>query len=145
MGLILLRENFLLRVRQLIVFQSLFWKLGAIFGASSFHLSNFERIIKSKKGYAHGTHCLKSRIGLYMQVQLGPPILVEQARKMDFNSPTPLLVDYNVTIKKTWVTLCYFLQTHGLGLNPWFHPLYFTNNYTIMSFSRMACNDGVTG
>jgi hypothetical protein len=30
---------------------------------------------------------------------------VGQARKPGFNSPTPFLVDDNVRIKKTWVTL----------------------------------------
>jgi hypothetical protein len=35
-----------------------------------------------------------------MQGKLGPPILVGQARKPIFNSPTPLLVDDNLSIKE---------------------------------------------
>ena len=33
-------------------------------GTSSFHLSNFERILGSKIGYVHVTCCPKSRISL---------------------------------------------------------------------------------
>ena len=64
MGLVLHSENNLLRARWVIVYQSLFWKLGETYGTSSFHLKNFERILGSKIGYAHGTHCPKSWIGL---------------------------------------------------------------------------------
>ena len=48
-----------------------------LFGISFFCLSNFGRIVGSKIGYAHGTYCLDRP----MQGQLGPLILVEQARK----------------------------------------------------------------
>ena len=43
----------------------LLFKVGETFGTSSFHLvSNFERILGSKIGYAQGTCCLKSPISL---------------------------------------------------------------------------------
>ena len=49
---------------------------GGAFGtSSSFHLSNFERILRSKIGHAHGTHPLKSQIDL-CKAHLGPSILV---------------------------------------------------------------------
>ena len=48
---------------------------GGAFGTSSFHLSNFERILRSKIGLAHGTHPLKSQIDL-CKAHLGPSILV---------------------------------------------------------------------
>ena len=38
---------------------------------------------------------------------LGPPILVRQARKPVFDSPTPLFAYGKLSIKKTWVTLCW--------------------------------------
>ena len=53
-----------------------------------------------------------------MQDQLGPPILVGRARKTVFNSPTPLLTDDNVSVKKYRMTLRQFSSTHGLGLKP---------------------------
>lgn len=34
------------------------------FGNFHFYLSNFERVLGSKKGYAHGTHCPNSWIGM---------------------------------------------------------------------------------
>ena len=46
------------------MYQSLYWKFGEIFGTSSFHLSNFVRILGSKIGYAHGNQCPKSWLGL---------------------------------------------------------------------------------
>ena len=58
------------------------------FGTPSFHLSNFERIFK-----------IKNR-----GMRIGPVILV--AIKPIFNSPTPLFVYGNLSIKRTWVTLC---------------------------------------
>ena len=41
-----------------------------------------------------------------MEGYLSPPILVGQARKRVLNSPTPFLVDDNLSIEKTWMTLC---------------------------------------
>ena len=41
-----------------------------------------------------------------MQSQLDPPILIGQASKPGFNSPTPFLVYGNLDIKKTWMILC---------------------------------------
>jgi hypothetical protein len=35
-----------------------------------------------------------------------PSILVGQVRKPNFNNATPLLVKDNLSIEKTWVTLC---------------------------------------
>jgi hypothetical protein len=63
---------------------------------------------------------------------------------------TPLYVYDSLSIKKTWVTLCEFSQTQGLGLNVSFHLLCFTN-YSIMArkvaqkpkrnrFSRKTCH-----
>ena len=45
---------------------------------------------------------------------------------LGFNNMTPLFVYDNFSIKITWVTLCSFLQTQGLGQNMWFHLLCFT-------------------
>ena len=66
------------------------WKLGVIFGTSSFHLPNLERISGSKIGYAHGI--------CYPKFQIG--ILVGQVRKSLLNSPTPLFVYGNLSIMK---------------------------------------------
>ena len=38
--------------------------LGAEFGTSSFHISNFERVVGSEKVYVHGTRCPKCLIDL---------------------------------------------------------------------------------
>jgi hypothetical protein len=70
------------RVRRRAYFESL-W---SNFWGFLFHLTNFERILGSKKGYVHGTCCPKSRIGLH-KASLGPPILVGQARHPVFNRP----------------------------------------------------------
>ena len=48
----------------------------------------------------------------------GPPILVGQARKTDFNSPTPLLVDYNVTIKENLGDFVLLLTNSWFGTKP---------------------------
>ena len=48
-----------------------------------------------------GTRRPQSMINLYMQSQLGPPILVGQAIKDGFDSPPPLFLYGNVSIKKT--------------------------------------------
>ena len=42
----------------------------------------------------------------------------------------------NLSIKKSWATLYLFFYIQGLGLNPWFHLLYVTNN-SIMSFKTL--------
>ena len=66
-------------------------KVRCNYETSSFHISNYERILGSKIRYAHGTHCPKSHIGL-CKASLGPPILEGQAKKTVFNSPTTLFV-----------------------------------------------------
>lgn len=60
MGFILSTKSSLARhlLEPIIVYQ----KLGDNFGTSSFHFSNFERLIKPKIGYAHEIHCSKSHI-----------------------------------------------------------------------------------
>ena len=65
--------------------------LGANFGTFSFHLSNFERILGSRNGFVHGTHCPKS-ISAYAKLAW-PPILVGQARKLVLDCPTSRLLD----------------------------------------------------
>ena len=109
MGLILLWESFLLRTRLFIMFWSLFWKLGANFGPSSSHLSNFERILRSNKGHMYDTCYPKSWINLCKASFTHPPILVEQARGLVSKSPTLLLTDDSLSVKKAWVTLCLLL------------------------------------
>ena len=42
------------------------------------------------------------------------------ARNPVFNRSTPLIVYVNLSITKTWATLCWFSSTRGLGPNPWF-------------------------
>lgn len=71
----------------------------------------------------------------YARLAWSAPILVGQAKNLVFNRPTPLYVYDNLSIKKTWVSLCAFQQTQGLELNPWLHRLYFTN-YSIAADSK---------
>ena len=52
--LILIWEYFISKAPQLIMYSNLFWNLGANFGTSSLHFSNFEKYFGSKIGYAHG-------------------------------------------------------------------------------------------
>jgi hypothetical protein len=47
-----------------------------------------------------------------------PPVLVGQARKLVFNSLTPLFVYDKFSMKKTWVTLCQFSYTQGICNGP---------------------------
>jgi hypothetical protein len=77
-----------------------------------FHLSNVGIILGSKIGYLHGKCCPKSWIVLW-NANLGSPILVGQARKLVFNSPTPIFVHGNLSIKKTCVTC---VESHKLVL-----------------------------
>ena len=49
-----------------------------------------KRNLGSKIGYVHGT-CQPQSQNWPLQDQLGPPILVRQTIKLDFNNPTPLL------------------------------------------------------
>ena len=58
-------------------------------------------------GYEHGTHGPSHP----MQGWLSPPILVGQLRRLIFNSPTPLFVYDNLSIKKFWLTLCLILMS----------------------------------
>ena len=90
-------------------------------GTNSFHLSNVERILRSKKGYVHGTHIPNP--GFAFTRLVGPPILVRQARKLVFNNPTPLLMDDKGSLKKN---------------NSRFSPLHFTNNSTTVYISKIA-------
>ena len=46
------------------LYQNLFLNLGSIFRISSFHLSNFKRIVRSKLLYVHETRYPKSKISL---------------------------------------------------------------------------------
>ena len=105
-GLILFWGNFLLGALYLVVYESLFWKLGKTFGTFHFHLSNFKRIWGSKMGLHRGLTILNPI--LVMQGYLYPPVLVRQARKLVSNSPTPLFVYDNLSTKKTCVTLCQY-------------------------------------
>jgi len=91
------------------MFWSLFWKLGAIIGPSSSHLSNFEKILRFNKGHVYDTRYPKSRINLCKAKYAHPPILVEQARGLVCKSPTLLLTDDSLNVKKAWVTLCLLL------------------------------------
>ena len=103
MGLILFWENFLLRAYYFIVYQVLFWNLGVSFGVSSSHLKNFERILGCKIGYVHGARSPKSRNG-FCNANLASLILIGQAREPVLNSPTPLFIYKNLSIKKTRMT-----------------------------------------
>ena len=75
--------------------------------------------------------------------QLGPSILVGQARKLIFYNLTSLFVYGNLSIKKTWVTLRKFSWTQALGVNPWFHLLYFTDNSSVFKTFPMLNRDRV--
>ena len=64
MGYILLWKIFLLRAFRFVMYRSVLWKLGEIFRTSSFHLSNYGRILRIEIGYAPGIRYPKSRIGM---------------------------------------------------------------------------------
>lgn len=42
----------------------------------------------------------------YGKASLGLPFSIEWVRKLAFDSPTSLSVNGNLSIKKSWVTLC---------------------------------------
>ena len=81
------------------MFWRIFWRLGANFGISSFDLSNCKRVVGLEKGMRMESATLNVRLAY---ARLAWPILVRQARKPGFNSPTPLLVDDYLSIKETW-------------------------------------------
>ena len=72
MGLILLLRKFSIKSMLAHCVSELFWKLGEFFETSSYHIRNFDRLLKSKIRYAHGIHYLKSWIILY-KVSLAHP------------------------------------------------------------------------
>ena len=78
------------------MFGTLFTKLGADFGTSSSHLSNFERVLGSKNGCARGARCVNPKLA-YARLAW-PSILVGQARRLVLNSPTLILVDDSLSI-----------------------------------------------
>ena len=107
-----------------IVYQILYWKLGETFGMSSFHLKNSEGVLGLKCGMRMGSIVLN--LGLVNARLVWPiHILVGQAKRLVFNSPTP-----HTLCMVIWAleNLGSFSLTQGVGVNPWFHVLYFTNN-----------------
>ena len=74
------------------------------------NLKNFERVLRSEIRHVHGTNCPNIWIRLcHHSRNAKKPIEV-------FNSPTPPFVYGNLSIKKTWVIMCEFSLTRGLGL-----------------------------
>lgn len=63
MGSILQEPN-QMRAHLLVVYQSLFCKLGEIFETFIFYLSKFDKIVRYKIRYVYGIHCPKSQISL---------------------------------------------------------------------------------
>ena len=57
--------------------------------------------------------------------------LPQKGRRMRFNvyHLAPFFLHGILSIRLTWVTWVYSYKLQGLGLNPWFHLLHFTNNF----------------
>ena len=52
-----------------------------------------------------------------------------------------LFVYDDSSIKRIWTSLCSFSKTEGLGLNPWFHLLHFTNKLCFHIPNGCICID----
>ena len=106
-----------------VAYHSMFWKLGETIKTSSFHLSNFEKILGSRTRCAHGSRFSLSWLAF-------PTHPSRASYKVRF-----LITWHHSLFKALYLLrklgrLC--LLSHkdrGLGLTPWFHLFYITNDF----------------
>lgn len=107
----------------------MFWKLGETIKTSSFHLSNFEKILGSRTRCTHGTRCPRSRFSLSRLALPTHPSRASYKVRFLITWHHSKLFKVLYLLRKLG-RLC--LSSHkdrGLGLTPWFHLFYFTNDF----------------